>query len=161
MVVTKDSQAQNAAVVPPSSAVMGLCGAAALIALGGLAGCKSAGPGAGPSTDISEEFEHCTPNDPASWRIIAPPSDAKEILALPMEKGTLDTELAPGGSGREKVHEHWFSSGDSRLAVCRHLAVSDSCYSNSTLIYLTKANGGWAAPDGVLVSVCLVHERAR
>ena len=131
--------------------------AAVMCVLSGLIACESVDS----SIDSREEFEHCTPNNPASWQLIAPPSDAKEILELPLEKGTLDTELAPGGSSLEKIHEHWFSSGDSSLAICRHLAVRDSCYSNSTLAYLTKVNGRWAAPDGVLVSICLVHERAR
>lgn len=137
--------------------VMRLCSAAVIFVLGGLVACASVDS----KVEVREEFEHCSPTNPESWQLVAAPPDAKEILALPLEKGTLDTELAPIGSDSEQMHEHWFSSDDSHLAVCRHLVARDSCHSNSTLAYLTKVNGRWAAPNGVLESVCLVHERVR
>src|SRR5688572_8591374 len=103
---------------------MRLCRLAVAITVGGLVACTTVGSSTAPPIDSREEFEHCA-LESDTWQLIAPPSDAKTILALPMEKGALDNELQPAEASAA-IHEHWFSSGDSRIATCRHLPVHDS-----------------------------------
>jgi hypothetical protein len=140
------------------AAVMRPYSIAAVVAIGSLIACSSTDPRNAPSAETREEFVHCKPANGGTWQSVAPPPEAKAILNLPMERGTLDHELWPG-KANDAIHEHWFNDGDSRIAICRHLPVRDNCHSQASLVYLTKVDGKWAAPKEVIDSICVLHSR--
>lgn len=94
------------------------------------------------------------------WRLIAPPADSASILAIHAEKGTFDSELDHRKPG-ESIHEHWFEKDDTHVAVCRHLDVPDSCYSDATFAYAKKVDGQWMADGLVMETICIVDQRIK
>jgi hypothetical protein len=97
---------------------MRLCSLAVCLCVSGLAGCTT-GESRKVGNELPEAFRHCSPKQSDGWRLTAPPADISVILAIPAEKGTLDSELRHRGPA-ETSHEHWFVKDDLHFAVCRH-----------------------------------------
>jgi hypothetical protein len=129
------------------------------IAVNALAGCTTSGARQ-TVNEPPEAFQHCDPKQSDGWQLSTPPPDFTSILAISIDKGTIDSELGHKGSG-EQTHEHWFKKDESQIAVCRHLDVPESCYSNATIAKVKQWNGQWVADGPVMETVCFVHERRK
>jgi hypothetical protein len=138
---------------------MRLCSLALSFYVVGLVGC-AAEDARTTAAPVPEEFQHCTLQQSDGWRITEPPADIAAILAIPVDRGTIDSELGHAAKA-EASHEHWFMKDESHLAVCRHLDVPDSCHSDATMARVKKVDGQWLADGPVLESICLAHERIR
>jgi len=140
--------------------VMRLCSIATPLAIIVLSACATGATPVDSSKGPAEEFENCGQSQVDGWRVSVPPAGFESILALPAEKGTIDSELGYRSDGPPS-HEHWFEKDESHLAICRHLDVANSCNSHATFAYLVRVDGQWRIDGPVMETLCLFHERRR